>query len=280
MNHRSLLVLLDNEPACTLRTRFAVELARSQGYHLIGLAPTGVIDMTSTMGSATALAETTERAWEALHDQAARVIRAFDAECSAAGVESFETLVDPTDPTGSLIRHAHAADLVVLSQPGGLDAGRRRAPNLVDEVVLKCARPTLVVPRSGRLDSVATRVLVAWDDSREAARALSDAVPILRHARQVELMLCRVPGVADDAALHARLDAVQRWLERRGITSEVRVEPTTGAVARALHLRALTTEADLIVMGAYGHARWIERVLGGTTRSTLATLDVPVLMSH
>jgi nucleotide-binding universal stress UspA family protein len=142
------------------------------------------------------------------------------------------------------------------------------------------ARPTLILPYAGRFDAVGTRVMVAWDDSREAARALSDALPLLRLAKRVQIESWNEGLDDDDKALHRRLDALHRWLAWQGVSADLRVEPTAGHVAEAMLSRAADLDADLIVMGAYGHARWAERVLGGATQGLLASMTVPVLMSH
>ena len=155
----------------------------------------------------------------------------------------------------------------------------RRAQALVEEVVLYSARPTLILPYAGRFDTVGSNVLVAWDDSREAARALSDALPLLRLAKHVQVLSWNEGGT-DEKALRPRLDALHQWLMRQGVPSDVRVETTDIDIANAMLSRAADLSTDLIVMGAYGHARWTERVLGGTTRGLLATMTVPVLMSH
>jgi len=122
--------------------------------------------------------------------------------------------------------------------------------------------------------------MVAWDDSREAARALADSLPLLRRFGAVQLVAWNESD-EDDATLRARLDAVCRWLARHEIEATARVEARPAAeIADAMLSRAADFEADLIVMGAYGHARWTERVLGGATRGILASMTVPVLMSH
>lgn len=280
MNYRSLLVLLDQNAACAARLQLAMRLARERDCHLVGLAPTGLLDVPPDSGAATPLADYAARAWDALREQAERAAQNFRDECHASGVKSFESVVDEADKAASLVRHAHCSDLVVLTQAPPTGTDHRSAQALVEQVVLHSARPTLVIPHAGRFERVGTKVLVAWDDTREAARALSDALPILCHSSQVQLVQWTSIGAIRDAALQARLDAVQRWLMWHGVSNEVCIEATDLGIADAMLSRATDLGADLIVMGAYGHARWAQRVLGGATSGMLASMTVPALMSH
>ena len=280
MNFRSLLVLLDPSAACAARLQLAMRLARERDCHLVGLAPTGLLDVPPDSGAASSLADYAARAWDAVREQAERAAQNFRDECHAAGVKSFESVIDEADKAESLVRHAHCSDLVVLTQAVPKAADHRSAQALVEEVVLHSARPTLVVPHTGDFERIGVKVLVAWDDTREAARALSDALPILCHSSQVQLVRWTSIGAIRDAALQARMDAVQHWLMWHGVAAEVCIEATDLGIADAMLSRATDLGADLIVMGAYGHARWAQRVLGGATRGMLASMTVPVLMSH
>ena len=280
MTYRSLLVLVDQDPLCAERTRIAVRLAKDLDCHLVGVAPTGLIDMPAAPEAASTLAEFAARAWESLRDQAERATLRFREECSAAGLKSFEAVVDENDKASSLVRHAHCSDLTVLSQADPRAGNFRLAQEFVEQVVLYSARPTLILPHAGRFENVGSRALIAWDDSREAARSVSDALPLLRRATQVQVLSWNEAGASPDKSLRPRLDALQQWLLWQGVAADVAVETTEIGIAEAMLSRAADLAADLIVMGAYGHARWAERVLGGATRGLLASMTVPVLMSH
>jgi nucleotide-binding universal stress UspA family protein len=138
----------------------------------------------------------------------------------------------------------------------------------------------LVLPYANAAQTLATNALVAWDDSHAAARAIADALPLLRRARSVHVMLFNRDAPADEGGLSSDLSSVADWLARHGVSARTRVESTGIAVSDALLSRAADLGTDLIVMGAFGHARWRERVLGGTTRDVLGSMTVPVLMSH
>ena len=138
----------------------------------------------------------------------------------------------------------------------------------------------LILLFAGRFDTVGSNVMVAWNDSREAARGLSDALPLLLLAEHLQVVSWSEDGANCDKALRSRLDALSQWLMRQGVSADLRVEMTDIDIADAMLFQAADLNTDLIVMGACGHARWIERVLGGATRGLLATMTVPVLMSH
>ena len=147
-------------------------------------------------------------------------------------------------------------------------------------MVLSSGRPTLVVPYIGPTRTLAQSVTVAWDAGREAARAVNDALPFLERAQAVTVMVVNPrPGIGShgeepgaDIALH---------LARHGIKVEAQhLEVRDMSVADAILSRAADQSIDLLVMGAYGHSRFREWVLGGATRQIFAQMTVPVLMSH
>ena len=170
---------------------------------------------------------------------------------------------------------ARYADLVIAGQPEPADA---LAMTLAGDLVLSVGRPVLFVPYAGRWRSTGKRVLVAWNASREAARAVSDALPLLRRAEAVEVVAFE-PRPGDHGELPGADIAL--YLARHGVkaTAARQSAPEIDIGAQILS-RAADTSADLIVMGGYGHSRLRELVLGGATRSLLEAMTVPVLMSH
>jgi nucleotide-binding universal stress UspA family protein len=272
--YRSLLVHLDDGERCADRAEFARRLARRCGAHLAGLAPVGRMPASLSFAATVALAE----AIESLRAAGQRRVDDFVADGHKAGLTSVEGVADVEDPVVSLVDRAHCSDLVILGQ-----AEQPAARAVVEQVVLLCARPTLVLPWAGRYDSVGERVLVAWNDSPEAARAIADAMPLLCQAREVTVMRCEPPGAAfDDGAdvMRAKLEALRRWLMWHGVEAQVRLEASVVDPGNELLSRAADLGADLLVMGAWGRPRWTERMLGGATRTLLASMTLPVLMSH
>jgi len=175
------------------------------------------------------------------------------------------------------VAEAPYADLLVLGQqapgerlPGGAPAG------FVETVILEGGRPALVVPADAPGAAIGRRALVAWNGSVPAARALAGALVLLRAAESVHVATwSRHPAAAPFSGLgileHLRRHGVEATLHHRGATAQVGEE--LAALAAALG-------CDLVVMGGYGHSRARERLLGGTTRSWLQRMPVPVLMAH
>jgi nucleotide-binding universal stress UspA family protein len=147
-------------------------------------------------------------------------------------------------------------------------------------VTLASGRPILVVPYAGRFETVGRCVLIAWNVSREAARAVADAMPLLAAADVVTVLAVDPPpGPGGDGDLPGADIALH--LGRHGV--EAQIERTVSAdvpIGEVLLSRAADLGADLLVMGAYGHSRTRELLLGGATRSILASMTIPVLMSH
>jgi nucleotide-binding universal stress UspA family protein len=272
--YRSLLVHLDESERCAANTDVAMRLARRFSAHLVGLATAGRVPASLGFAASAALVE----ALEAMRGEAEQRVDDFVASGHAAGLSSVEGVADAENAVPSLIDHAHCSDLVILGQGEG-----REARAVVEQVVLQCARPALVLPYTGRLDTLGERVLVAWNDSPEAARALADAMPLLCQAREVTVIRCEAPGAALEdlgGAMRAKLEALRRWLAWHGVEAEVQLEASTMDAGNTLLSRAADVGADLLVMGAWGRPRWSERMLGGATRTLLDTMTVPVLMSH
>lgn len=177
---------------------------------------------------------------------------------------------------------AHLADLLILGQRDSADDEAFSEDHFVESVVLHCGRPVLVVPYAGRFSSVGKNILVAWNGSREAARAIRDALPLLLRADHVHIVSYLQPGVLRDPWLSPVQHAVA-WLARHGVQASHEEPVVSGGgdeAGKLLLSLAADRDVDLIMMGAYGHARLREIVLGGMTRTLLESMTVPVLMSH
>src|SRR6267142_2077463 len=147
-------------------------------------------------------------------------------------------------------------------------------------LVMSIGRPVLYVPFAGRFEDCGKRVLVPWNASREAARAVKDALPLLRAAEETEVVTFEPEKVFldDDALPDPDMGA---YLARHGAKVTLANQPTSIDDVGALILsRAADNASDLIVMGAYGHSRLREMVLGGATREIFKAMTVPTLMSH
>ncbi|WP_374564841.1 universal stress protein [Ideonella sp.] len=280
MAYRSLMVLLAQDAHHVARVHYAIKLAQALDGHLIGLAPTGLLEVPMLQGSSGAMGELAGQAWRLMRERADDAVELFRRTCSAAGFASHESLVVEDDHAVALIRHSNCCDLAIMSQPEPGSAGYAEARALLEEMVLLSARPTLIVPYAGQFAPPQRRAMVAWDEGRESARAVADALPLLVRMDNVQLTTWRTARQPDDPALAERTAAFSKWLLWHGVQAEVRTEVSDVPVAEAMLSRAADLGADLLVMGAYGHPRWAQRVLGGATRGILDSMTVPVLMSH
>ncbi|OAN53722.1 universal stress protein UspA [Paramagnetospirillum marisnigri] len=181
------------------------------------------------------------------------------------------------DTADTLALHGRYCDLVVIGQTAPDDMNGRP---LADNLVLAMGRPVMVVPHSGTFPSIGRRVLVAWNGSREATRAIHDALPILARASSVRVIAVNpghgmsghgeLPGA--DICLH---------LSRHGVNAIGEHIRSDEVDAGAMLLnRAMDEDCDLVVMGGYGRSRLREMVLGGATHHLLQHMTVPVLFSH
>jgi nucleotide-binding universal stress UspA family protein len=175
--------------------------------------------------------------------------------------------------------HARYTDLVIAGQPHAEDSGGLPA-SFAHELVMSAARPVLFAPYQERYENVGKRVLVAWNGSQEAARAVKDGLPLLPAADQVEVVIYDPHKVLPQPGDLADPD-IAAYLARHGAKVTLAEEKSRGEEVGELILkRAGVIGADLVVMGAYSHARVRELVLGGATRSVFKSMNVPVLMSH
>jgi len=169
-------------------------------------------------------------------------------------------------------RHAMHADITIMQAPDNMHEDAA-----FEAVLFRSGRPVLVVPATWREGSIGKRVVVAWKPTREAARAVADAAAFLNEAQQVTVIT--VDAQADDDARAGR--AISANLARKGVAVELRNVDSMGQPAEtALLNEARALEADLIVMGGYGHSRMREFVFGGVTRALSRRAPIPVLLSH
>lgn len=202
----------------------------------------------------------------------------FEQAAKRAGV-SYESLNVSASISGAaerLGRLARRFDVAIVGQP----EREKSAPDeVVDEGVLfESGRPVIFVPYIQKAVLKLDRVMVCWDGSRAATRAIADSLPFLRKAKKVEIVM-----VAGKAGKEDEIPGVDlgQHLARHGLEVDVkRITAPDIDVSSTILSYAADTNADMIVMGGYGHSRLREFILGGVTRSILETMTVPALMSH
>ena len=174
--------------------------------------------------------------------------------------------------------HCLRADLIIAAQSPeeGFDGFE---PEFAERIIMEAGRPVLVIPREGTFGSVATHVIVGWNKSPQAARAVGDALPLLQKADQVTIV--SVNPDAETAVDDLPGAEFATMLSRHGVTVTTEtVSSPSGNPGEALLTKASDLGANLLVVGAYGHSRLREYVFGGVTKHLLQHMTVPVLMAH
>ncbi len=272
---KDILVVVDDGEAAAHRVAYAAQLADQRDAHLTGLYVTAAPNIPAYV-----MAQLPEEARAIQVEEAKNRLEAarnlFEQSVEQAGLKSrSEWMAEKGVPAERVALLGRYADLVVAGQDEPEPAGIGHVS--AAELVLAGGRPVLVVPYTFRDNGVGRHVLVAWNGSREAARAVADAMPILEAADRVSVLavdpgdaLGDIPGA--DIAHH---------LARHGISVEASRIGSQGLdPADVLLNRVADLSADMIVMGAYGRSRLRELVLGGVTHDILRHMTVPVLMSH
>ncbi len=196
--------------------------------------------------------------------------------CAQPARRSIEWRSSSHFPNEVIAAQARAADLVIIGRdPLHDDNFHTYDPGAI---ILACGRPVLVLP-NGVNRVHASRVLIAWKDSREARRAVSDALPFLSAAEAV--IVAAVGPSEIELATREQIDDVADFLQRHGVTIDAKVAiPTREADAHVLLRLVDERKADLIVAGAYGRSRLSEWIFGGVTRSLLTRSKVPILFAN
>ncbi len=278
MSLKDLLVHIDQGRHASARLDAAIGLARAHDAHLIGvyaIAHPRIPNYIRMQIGEDVLKAQADLAAEA----AARAEAAFRERVGRAGVAA-EWRAVGGDPLPVLALHARYTDVAIVGQrdPSGEDASDD--PAIPDHLILSLGRPVLVIPRVGEYPVIGEHVLVAWDASRLATRAVNDALPFLVKAKTVSVLAVNPHGGAEG---HGQIPSADICLHlaRHGVRAEARQAFADDInVGDVLLSRAADIGADLIVSGAYGHTRWRELVLGGATRHLLGHMTAPVLMCH
>jgi nucleotide-binding universal stress UspA family protein len=277
---KDILVNLDATAASAARLDLACALARKHEARLTGLfvVDISVAAMAGAEGGGAALAELIEiMRRDGL--AAAKVAEdAFREKTRKEGVAAEWRMVEGVAPQQVALQGRYA-DLIVVGQDSPEDGAPAAGP-LLEAALFTSGRPVLVVPFAGRFETLGQRVLIGWNAKREAARAVHDALPLMKGAHSVSVLVVNPQPGTDLHGEEPGADIAQH-LARHGVTVTVErvVAPDLGADDALLN-RAAESGADLIVIGGYGHSRLRELVLGGVTRGLLRHMTVPVLMSH
>lgn len=278
MSYRDILVHLTLDPRNAARTQLAIAMARRFGARVSGLYTVPPPNVPYYMGEYIPT-ELIQKQMDEAQKSSVGAKEQFLAICSNAGIDH-RWLSSDLAPVEALRLSSRASDVALVGQPDPNPSDPAAIPYGTDvlphELALQAGRPILAVPHSGDVGDVGRRVLVAWNGKREAARALHDAMPLLRGAEVVHIVT-----VNAERKGRTPLAEIAGHMQRHGLRLETAVVNTNGQkVGLALLAEAQARNCDLMVMGAFGHSRLREMVFGGVTESVLANMSLPVLLSN
>ena len=259
MAYRDILVYLDPTPSSEDRLRVAIGLAKTHAARLIG------VDASSD--------DAFLGAWGKL---ALRIEPTFREAATTAGLKS--DFFGGDDRQGA--RHPdylHCVDLMISPRPEG-DARALVRPFVPDQALVASGAPMLVIPQDWKFGPIGEDIVIAWNASREATRAVHDALPLLKKAKKVTIFTFS----SGQSGLRASSESLAEHLARHGVAAGVSDWTNTGDITaiEALFASLDTQQSDLIVAGAFGHSRAFEGLFGGVSLDLLHQPCLPVLMSH
>jgi nucleotide-binding universal stress UspA family protein len=287
MSYKTVLVHIDDGASAGARIDFAAAVARSQGGHLVGVALTGVSRFLYQNVSNTDDDPNLALHLSFLRERAGHALAGFEQRVAALGLDSYEQRVVDDEAGGGVSLLARYADLVVIGQLNPAQPSSAVMSDFPAYVVLHSGRPVLIVPYAGAAAAPPRRALISWNASKEASRAVSAALPLLKQAAEVHIVVLDAEHRAADHGADPGAE-VALYLRRHGVDASVALRQSprqggrrrSGAVGQTLLSHAADLAADLLVMGAYGHSRFRETILGGVTRTVLESMTIPVLMAH
>jgi nucleotide-binding universal stress UspA family protein len=258
MPYKDILVYLDPSADATNRLRLAVQLAKTHGARLIGVDASDESALSGAWG-----------------DRVLHIRPAFEAAVKEAGVAGHFVGADAEPTLGS--DFAHCADLIVASRPES-EARKLVREEVPDRVLVEAGAPLLILPQDWTYGPIGVNVVIAWNASREAARAVHDAMPLLEKARKVTIFSFSPRA----HRLRASAERLADHLLRHDVAARISDWTDTGDVSalEALFASLDTQDADLIVAGAFGHSRLFETLFGGVSRDLLRQPTAPIFMSH
>ncbi len=279
MDFKNILLHLDHSSGCENRLQVAFALAKNYDAVITGLfvVPDYVVpSYVEAQISVDLITDVTEKALARAREK----LSSYQQMADEAGVK-LEAHVLEGQVIPILREHSKYSDLLLLGQDQPDDPDNA-SYGLADALLFEGACACVMVPHSGKLAAPGRRVLLTWNASRESARALREAMPILVRAEEV-VVLSSEPDDADAeiARGHPHADELARFLESHGIQSiSSGIADMDVSTSDAILGQAAEMNADLIIMGAYGHARLREIILGGVTRDLLKQSTVPLFLAH
>lgn len=271
---------LNQDGSCDRRITVGIQLAVQHEAELVGIYTHILTGQHLSAGDRAVAPEAFATLEMAFGQQMKSVKESFLEQAREAGVRA-AWRAPKGDALEALSLHARFCDVLVMSHTRDSASRKSIVPYRADAIITSVGRPVLIVPHSGELPALGETILICWDASRSAARALSDAAPFLERAKRLIAVT-----VNQDKELFQAQDIMPEDLvaycaaHRYGDLTEVSAAKPEHEIGKAILTAAQDYGCDLIVMGAYGHSPLREWAFGGTSSTLLQSMRVPVLFSH
>ena len=278
--YKTIILHADASRNAATRMQLAALIAEQQQAHLVCSAMTGISRYVYGRREPPPHGAVRADLAQLVTARARKVLLEHARLAGIHGIASYEERLVSDDAYGGLVLQSRYADLLIIGQADRDDPATGAAlQDLPEYVILNGCCPVLVVPFAGHFTAIGKTVLAAWDGSLHAARAIRHALPLLVNAERVLVTMVDPVIGGDEHGEEPGADLAQH-LARHGVRVEVQSVASEGDVGEALMAAADRVQADMMVMGAYGHSRLHEIMLGGATRTILAMATLPVLLSR
>ncbi|MDW3207634.1 MAG: universal stress protein [Alphaproteobacteria bacterium] len=274
---KTLLVHLAPDPDCDNRLKVAVGLASKLDAHLLALYVATPVHLPPGAEGRGASALYLQEARERAREKSTAIKSRVEEVCAAANV-SHEWIYGEEDHLDTLLDEVHHVDMTVVNQVGFDSFEDRLMYQMPEKLVMGAGGPVLVIPKGMTefdLDTVGT-ILVAWTYSKEAIRALRDSLPMLTKAKSVHLLTCG----SDRQVASESANRVVDYLKRHGVEVSQISQAQSGHAGEEILLTAEAVKAEMVVMGAYGHTSFLDKLFGSASRYVIGHTHIPLLMSH
>jgi len=285
MTYKTIVVHVDDHPESAPRVRLALELAKACKARLIGLAVMPRPQMPAGIEGMAATADVLTIQENANKERLTVARQLFEQAVQGSGVDvEYHGVI--ADAAGAMNHEMRYADIGVVGQRDPEQTIGDMYATLPESVAMESRRPVMVVPHIGYSRPVGRKVLLAWNDSPEAMRAATEAMPLLQAAQKVTLLV--IDGHkrdidVDDANGHDDPPGSRAagWLARHGVNVELINDVSEGSDVGSIILsRVSDLDIDLVVMGVYGHSKLRETFFGGASKTMLGHMTVPTLIAH
>lgn len=279
MHCKTLLVHVDSSRQAAARIELAARLAIAHDAHLVGAAMTGISRIVFEDNPIRPPDPVLLHHVDSLRTHAHQALERFEAIARQVGVSSIESRLVDDDPANGMAIQTRYADFAVVGQFDPDDPVPGLMSDFPASVMMQGVRPVLIVPFATRTVPPFSRAMVAWDAGMSATRAVTGALPLLKAASVVDVVVFNA-SAQDDAHGNVPGSDLALYLARHDVTVNVINRTTDSDVGNALLSLCADQGSDLLVMGGYGHTRFREILLGGATRTVLNSMTLPVLMAH